>query len=107
MLQRKVQWPFVVRRVVGHSMIPTLLPNQVVIVRRRRPRIGEVAMFYLGGKEYIKRLQAGTDEAGFTFAGDNPADSFDCSNVPAQAIVGVVIWPTNTQKTPGQGDALS
>jgi Signal peptidase, peptidase S26 len=63
----------------GHSMAPTLLPGDRLLVGRARPRLGDVVLApdpRHPTRELIKRVVA-TDDAGIALAGDNAPGSTD------------------------------
>jgi phage repressor protein C with HTH and peptisase S24 domain len=87
----------VVRRVVGSSMSPKLIPGQLVIAssRYRKIRPGEVFIFRHDGKEKIKRAER-TELDRVFFIGDNLAYSSDSRHfgwVGQTQIIAKVIWP--------------
>ena len=72
-------------RVVGSSMLPTLRPDQQVLVdvgayRRRRPTPGEIVVArhpFRSDMKLIKRVEAVEPDGGLRLVGDNPAASTD------------------------------
>lgn len=66
-----------IRRVVGDSMAPTLMPGQLVLgLRFKRPRLGDIVIIQRDGRELIKRIaQVGPE--GYFVLGDNGALSTD------------------------------
>ena len=93
---------FVVRRVVGDSMLPVLRADRVVVaVRAWRVRPGDVVIIRHDGKDKIKRVHTVQDGQVFLL-GDNPAASTDSRHfgwLPRRAVVARVLWP----KTRPQG----
>ena len=95
-----------VRRVVvgGPSMVPTLRPGDILLVRWRpgriRPDVGDVVVVTLpdGRPLGVKRVVSGTTD-GVQVRGDNPAASTDSRTLgvlPMAAVQGRVIcrlWP--------------
>jgi len=84
------------RRVVGNSMLPTLVPNQIVIViRPRQIQVGDVVIVLHNNLEKIKRVAK--KEAGKVYIlGDNSSESTDSRTfgwLNEDTIVGKVIWP--------------
>ncbi len=72
-------WPFIIRRVTGHSMMPVLPPNTLVLGWRwfQKLKVGTVIIFSHNNIEKIKRI-ASIDENGDLFVvGDNPDGSSD------------------------------
>lgn len=67
----------IIRRVVGHSMLPTLRPRQIVIATGlKRPVVGSIVIAKIGNKEIIKRVSA-IKNGRYYLVGDNPDDSRD------------------------------
>lgn len=88
---------FALVRVGGHSMWPTLADADVVLVRRygarRRPRVGDVAVFRSNdGRLLVKRL-VGRDGAGFRVRGDDVRSmtAVDLGPVAASRLDGYVV----------------
>lgn len=66
-----------VRRVIGHSMLPTFRPGTVVLgLKWLRPHPGSVVVAERDGLEIIKRVGE-VGRQGFYLLGDNPAESTD------------------------------
>ncbi len=66
-----------VRKVVGESMLPTLRHGAVVFgVSYKKPRLGDIVIAKLNGREVIKRI-AGKSDRGYFLLGDNPMASTD------------------------------
>lgn len=84
------------RRVVGDSMVPTLRPSQIVLLRQVvvvRP--GDIVMFSHRGVEKVKRVAKVTNDTLYML-GDNPTRSTDSRQfgvIPSQAVCGRVVWP--------------
>jgi hypothetical protein len=79
---------FAYSRIVGTSMLPTLSPGDIVLIRPcLRPRPGDVVTFVLDGRLVTHRL-VHVDAAGLVCRGDNRL----CSDrrVESQALVGCV-----------------
>ena len=85
---------WILRRVVGESMLPTLKQGDVVIGQRgKTPQIGDIVIAWVNGKEVIKRIISVTD-GGYDLRGDNAESSTDSRSygiVAKQHIKGVVI----------------
>jgi nickel-type superoxide dismutase maturation protease len=92
----------IIRRVVGHSMLPVLPPGTTVVARRvfKKPIVDTVVIVRHEGKEKIKRISKIKDNQIFV-VGDNPThskDSHDFGWIPSKRILGKVIWPKNLGK---------
>lgn len=88
---------FIIRRVVGKSMLPSLRPGQIVIcVRRiRNLKPGHVVVIRHKGVEKIKRISDITSNGIFVL-GDNPnssTDSRDFGSISRKNVAAKVIWP--------------
>jgi nickel-type superoxide dismutase maturation protease len=85
-----------VRRVAGESMVPTLTPGRIVLVRSFRTlRVGEVVIVRHDGLEKIKRITMLEDGLVFV-TGDNPEQSTDSRSfgwLPEELVVGKLLWP--------------
>lgn len=90
---------FLIRRVLGHSMVPALVPGTVVIgVRPRRIRLGDVVVIHHGGVDKVKRVKDMQFNKVYV-VGDNSmhsTDSQDFGWLPAELIIARVIWPRVT-----------
>jgi nickel-type superoxide dismutase maturation protease len=93
---------FLLRRVVGDSMLPALAADKLVVARRsHRIRPGDVVILHHDNLEKIKRVARVRDGQVFVL-GDNPAHSTDSRTfgwLPESAVVAKVIWP----KLPAKG----
>lgn len=92
-----ITWPFMIRRVQGHSMVPVLPPGTVVYGRRWFGRLkeGQVIIFRREGRETIKRIDHFKAE-GIFVTGDHEESSTDSRQygvIPASSVEAVVIWP--------------
>ncbi len=97
----------------GRSMVPTLLPGQVVMVnhlaygfrlpwtnryvfRWSAPQRGDIVIFPSPlGEIAVKRVGALVGNSQFIALGDNQAESFDSRTygpIPLDAILGKVLW---------------
>ena len=88
--------PFIIRRIRGQSMEPTLRHGQIVIaLGRNKPKIDQIVIALHEGKEKIKRINE-IDGAHVFLLGDNldkSTDSRDFGLVLANSIIGTVVWP--------------
>lgn len=87
---------FLLRRVMGESMFPTLQPGELVIAQRvSRVKPGDVIIFRHKGIEKIKRVRE-VDERRYYVVGDNPNYSTDSRHfgmIYEQDVLGKVIKP--------------
>ena len=85
--------PLIIRRVVGHSMEPTLHEGQLVMASGLLPvRSGDVVVAKIGDLELIKRLAVLPDNQRI-LAGDNKTDNHDLAWNDETHIIGKVFWP--------------
>jgi len=84
------------RRVMGDSMVPTLVPGTVVLgVRPRRLKVGDIVVIYHEGLDKIKRVKEVQYNKVF-LVGDNPnasTDSRDFGWLHAESVIAKVVWP--------------
>jgi hypothetical protein len=84
----------IVRRVVGDSMSPTFVADEIVIgLGGRRPKKGNVVVAAVQGREVIKRITA-FDSDSFFLSGDNASASTDSrqyGTVKDSDILGVIV----------------
>lgn len=86
--------PLFIRRVVGHSMEPTLRADQLIVASGWLPvRNGDVVVARVENMEVIKRLAILPDNQRL-LAGDNKANHHDIAWNEKTQIIGRVIWPT-------------
>ena len=88
---------FVIRRVAGDSMIPTLNQGDLVIGTRpfKRLSVGTVVIIRHNGLEKIKRI-AKIDSDQLFVVGDNQTHSTDSRSfgwLPISTVVARIIWP--------------
>jgi nickel-type superoxide dismutase maturation protease len=87
---------FLIRRIVGDSMFPTLVDDAVVVARRTtRLTPGDVVVLKHGKMEKIKRISK-IEGSRIYLLGDNPnysTDSRHFGSVPAEDVLAKVIWP--------------
>lgn len=74
----KTYWPFMIRRVIGQSMQPTLNPGKLVIGWRyyNRLKSGQVVILHINGREVIKRIKY-IEQGKLFVVGDNLMASTD------------------------------
>ncbi len=83
-------------RVVGDSMVPTLVAGEFVLVDRRRPVVGQLAVADHPTQPdllVVKRVRSITDDGRYVLASDNPVDGTDSRTwgpVEPQSIIGTV-----------------
>jgi len=67
---------WMLRRVVGDSMLPTLKAGDIVIAKHKQPQVGDIVIADIGTKEVIKRIVS-IDAVGYELRGDNISASTD------------------------------
>lgn len=90
-------WPILIRRVVGHSMVPILPPHTLVFGWRYFARIrpGQVVVVEHDGMEKIKRVEQ-VEQNKVYILGDHPETSTDSRHfgwLQKDLIKAVVVWP--------------
>lgn len=81
------------RRVTGKSMIPTLLPGQLVIGWHRKLRKSDIVLARQAGREVVKRIKVVEDGKAY-LVGDNVSESRDSRHygpVEFQDIIGSIM----------------
>ena len=82
--------PLVVRKVVGHSMEPSLRESQIVVASSiLEPKLKKIVIAEVEGKEVIKRITEIKGKKVY-LSGDNPGH--DIGWVNAAAILCVVVY---------------
>ena len=72
-----MKWPLIIRRVVGHSMEPTLKQGTVIFATPLFGfKRGDVVVAHVEDKEIIKRIES-IQPNGYLLTGDNLAHSRD------------------------------
>ncbi len=85
--------------VYGHSMEPTILSGTTLLISSipyifREPKIGDVVVFRVLGKKFVKRIKKKEGRRYF-IVGDNASDSLDSRKlgwVRKEDILGKVLW---------------
>lgn len=78
-------------------MLPGIRPGQLIVVVSKRPKVGDIVLVTIDGREVVKRI-AQLDQGRVYLLGDNQAASTDSRSygfVSARSVRGVVIWPRN------------
>lgn len=94
---KKIKKPLIVRRVVGHSMVPTLPPKTRVIGTGfiKEVKVGQIVVIVHNGMEKIKRIGQIKDNQIFVL-GDHPETSTDSRQfgwLPITVIKARIFWP--------------
>ncbi len=86
---------FLIRRVMGDSMLPTLKPGKLVLgLRPRRLQTGDIVIIRHNQLEKIKRIQDIAPGKLF-LVGDNPGSSTDSRDfgwVDTEAVIAKISW---------------
>lgn len=100
MPRKKINKPWIIRRVVGHSMVPILPPGTRVFgvgyFGKLKP--GHVVVVFHKGKEKVKRIDQIKDNQIFVL-GDHPQTSTDSRHfgwLPIKSVYAKIIWPKTT-----------
>ena len=102
MKQRRKVSPFIIRRVVGHSMVPILPPKTLVFGWRYffRVRPGQVVVVEHDGMEKIKRVEKIEADRVYIL-GDHPETSTDSRHfgwLSQDLVKAVVVWPRTSPR---------
>jgi phage repressor protein C with HTH and peptisase S24 domain len=92
----------IIRKIVGHSMMPVLPPSTLVIGFKtfKKPKPGQIIIFTHEGKEKIKRVEK-VEKNKVYVTGDNQADSSDSRQfgwVTNDEVIARIIWPRKLGK---------
>lgn len=97
-----MRFPLVIRKVVGHGMVPVLPPGTLVIgwafIKKLKP--GHIVVVEHEGKEKIKRIDQINHNQIFIL-GDHPETSKDSRHfgwLPKTSVHARVIWPRSNQE---------
>lgn len=100
---KKLKPPLIIRRVVGHSMVPTLPPGTFVVgvgnFYGLRP--GHVVVVRHNGKEKIKRIEKIENNKIFVL-GDHPDTSTDSRQfgwLAQEQVYARIVWPHTKPST--------
>jgi phage repressor protein C with HTH and peptisase S24 domain len=87
---------WVLRKVVGDSMNPTLKNGQLVLIfKTRNFKVGDIVMAFMDRREVVKRITKQADGKVF-LEGDNKQKSTDSRThgyLIDRHVMGKVIWP--------------
>jgi len=87
--------PFYRYKIVGHSMLPTLKPGQIVWVFTwayilSNPKPNDIVVLKINDKEFIKRIYK-VNRLEVEVTGDNKGDSLKLGQIPKKDILGKVL----------------
>ncbi len=87
---------FILRRVVGESMLPTLKPGELLLgINTKRIMPGDIVIVNHNGLDKVKRVKEVNKDSVYIL-GDNPkksSDSRDFGFIDRSKIIARVIWP--------------
>ncbi len=87
---------FVLRKLKTDGMYPTLERGQYILIHKTdRAKVSDVIAYTRSNREYVKRV-AGVEGEFLYVLGDNPrfsTDSRQFGYVPANNVIGKVVWP--------------
>lgn len=90
-----------IRRVLGDSMVPTLVPGTIVLaVRRRSYRPGDIVLIHHDGLDKIKRIRDIQHRKVYV-TGDNThtsVDSRDFGWLELRHIRAKLVWPRRARR---------
>lgn len=90
-------WPFIVRKISGHSMVPVLPPNTLIVgfKKFRNLQINDVVIFVHNDREKIKRITDMRDNEVYVLGdlADESTDSRHFGWIPQEHIVAKVVIP--------------
>ncbi len=106
----RLVWPLMVRRVQGHSMVPTLPPGTVIFGWRWFTRLhpNRVVVFCRADREIVKRIQYIENDSLFVI-GDHPETSTDSrqyGTINQETVTAVVMWPRTGGTSAGSFNSL-
>lgn len=94
---KRIKFPFLIRRVVGHSMVPVLPPGTKVLGWKyiMRLHVGDVVVVVHDGKEKIKRVNQIKNDQIYVLGdhSDTSTDSRHFGWLPVESVKARIIWP--------------
>lgn len=83
-------------KISGHSMLPTLKPNQEILVSSlpyyfKKPKVGDIIAFQKNGIYIVKRIKA-LERDKYQIEGDNKSDSKDYGLINKKDIIGKLVY---------------
>ncbi len=90
-------WPFIIRRVSGHSMVPVLPPGTLIVgfKKFRKLQVNDVVVFHHNEREKIKRITEIKDDSVYLLGdlSDESTDSRHFGWISKKQIIAKVIIP--------------